>query len=433
MDSAPKYSIAGKQLFTTQNEFNVYLPDEASKHFFSEIIQIINNIDNFNYMSKMDFLLKISFTNLSQEQISKVNSFLNNQKVAESCIPKNQTVNHIFNWNDMTNPTIKKTLSTKLLDQMQASVENLIHVAPLSSGTDIGAYRAVGKDLCKIIWKQKYDEVQNVLPNTLNKLSNDKANIISEKFCDFVTENANKNNYYFNKPCDEDQANSYFKGVYTSLMHNRSFNDPDMKSVPLKKLFIFCFYPYFLYEFILNNVASKELNSLNKQPRFYFLDRTAVLGSYMFLFYTISTIEESMEASLQKDFQKSLQIMAKINDELFSREKLSDYLTYGFNNLHESTVRSQDLSKTVQDENHKLNSSLNNLIKAKMQNTLLNSKERKTKIFLYIWVTLLLISVIYSIILVFVLSKPDLFYLSSILTMLIIFVSWGIQIINKKY
>lgn len=432
MESSPTYSIAGKRLFSSQSDFESQIPDADTRQIFAEIVTIVNNLDNFNFVSKLDYLLKLNLKNLSSENLSRVQAFLKNTQQTESCIPSSNA-NHIFNWNDLEDANMDTQLSKKILTQMQIDIEALDapSVNPLSYGTNLDLYRTVIKNLCKSIWEHMYTTLQPQLPNEMNKVSTDKLKSMADKLCEFVTDNASRDKYYFNKTCSEN-LDTYFENVYKIVLNQNKFVDKDLTNVYVLKSYIFAFYPYFLFEFILNNVATKLVNSVENAPRFFFLQRIAVLASYMFLFYSVTTIEESMEmTSLQTQYQESLQIMAKINDEIFAREKLSYNSDLGYTDLHQATNTSKDMSLQIQQKNLEIAGAKNNLTKAAIANALFKPKVKYSKVVLYVWVSVLILVTIISALLIYVFKMPDMLYIFAILVLIALMISWITTLIKQ--
>lgn len=436
MTFTPNYTIAGKRIFNSEEDMNTHLPDDNVKRKFSEIVSIVNNIDNFNHISKLDFILKLDMNGLSSDDKSKVQNFFKNSKLTDFCLPTQPSDNHLFNWTHLVQPTMTNDLSKSILSTMQSDIDNLdsSNVNPLHHGTHIESYKEVIRNLCTTIFEHKYKSLQVQYTDSLPSLSRDRIMSMTEKLCEFVTTNANRDKTQFNKNCDDAEGlvDSYFKSVFTIVLNQKQYTSSDLTNKHILKIFVFCFYPYFLFEFILNNIAGPEITSLSNAPRSFFVQRISVLASYMFLFYTVSTIEESMASSgLQKEYQKSLQIMAKINDELFQREKLGIDTNSQYSNLSKNTNNTREMSKDLQMANSNLSSAKNNLNKVALNDTLMNPAYKKSFVYKYIWLSILILCIVLSLVSLLFLQSQNIVYVTGLVIFIIIIITWVIQFFQK--
>jgi hypothetical protein len=195
-----------------------------------------------------------------------------------------------------------------------------------------------------------------------------------------IYENANRNIHSFSSFCEEG-ANTYFNEVSTKIIDFNNVTNNGFKS-----LFLACYYPYFLYEYLINNIATNENDSMDSAPRFFFVQRVAILSVYMFLIYTLITITDNIDVTNQpENYDSSLTIMANINDRLFKDEYLIKNSDFHNENIQDKTEKTQNLSMTLYNQQMNINAVKNNLNKAALADTLLNPKYKKTKVIMILW------------------------------------------------
>jgi hypothetical protein len=125
---------------------------------------------------------------------------------------------------------------------------------------------------------------------------------------------------------------------------------------------------------------------MDSAPRFFFVQRVAILSVYMFLIYTLITITDNIDVTNQpENYDSSLTIMANINDRLFKDEYLIKNSDFHNENIQDKTEKTQNLSMTLYNQQMNINAVKNNLNKAALADTLLNPKYKKTKVIMILW------------------------------------------------
>lgn len=390
--------IYGHQLFSTREEMMTHIPPHVMPRF-KEIINIINNHEAFNLNTHMDYLLKLSFKDDKNEKLderrSNISQFLNSKKEEDSCVPQNPSPHNFFAWDDLKNEAISKELFDDIEKNLKEDIARLDapDVRPLSHGSSHAEYKRVIRNICTNIFIRHFTDLQSEFEDDIPEIGRERLMSYTSELCEYVELNSNRTLNYFIGECADPTAQSYYKNVYGLIMNL------DRKETAIgdafKKIFLVCFYPYFVFEFLMNNIATMEHHSLDSAPRFYFVQRIAVLSGYMFLFYTLLTIIDRMgETKLQNEFNKALTILSTINDNLFGSEKISKENSHGYNDLQKQMDKTKTTSVLLQNQTQDILRVRNNLNKAAVNNALMVPQVKSSRSKMYAWLSLLIISII---------------------------------------
>lgn len=392
IDDLLSLTIFNRKIFMSESVLNSHLPDNDTKKRFLEIANMVTSHTNFNDISKMEYILKLDFSLVfDTNNQSKIRNFLSDgDSNTHKCNPTNSSSeNNFFNWNFATTDTIGNSMCSNVLDELQMKISDLMNVSPLSHGKSKDDYKEVMQNVCKTIFETHYTRLQYSFPSELDSWNNISTSSYVDQLYGNISRDVSKQYSVFTKNCDNNSNNpqSYFEAVYNYVMN---YDKRGMK-VGFKKLFIMTHYPYFLYEFLLNNIASQELDSVEAAPRLYFVQRIAVLSVYIFLFYVLLTIV--INTNDGNNFQKGISIMADLNDELFKRESI-DESTFGYHDLQNTTDKTHNLSTMLYTKQYEIEMMKNNLQKAAVAEVSLKSPIKKSRLSYISWIIFMIIVVI---------------------------------------
>lgn len=424
-------SIQGRKLFSTEEEMNAHIPPHIMPRFL-EVINTISSLEMFNYNTRLDYLLKLDFSGeLTPEKKSNISRFLTAVSAPDKCVSSQGSMSDFFAWDDLKEENIHEDLFLSLMNDLEQDVERLdsSDVKPLSHGSSHQEYKLLIRNVCKNIFIRHYVALQKHFDSELAPVSNSNLGTFTSQLCDHVELNSNRTLDYFNRDCAITDVDTYYKNVFDIVMDKRSREVAINK--PFKKLFMVCFYPYFMFEFLMNNVATMEHDSMDSAPRFFFVQRITILGAYMFMFYTMITMIDKMGGTkLQNHYGKAFAIMSKINDNLFAQEKISKDHALGYNDLQAQTNATRSLALELQEANNNIIKIKNNLTKAALNNALLVPRVSSSRLYMYIWLTLFLVSVVSLGIMMFfsqVKVVGDIFYALSSLIVVAIAIAFAIR------
>ena len=387
-------SIQGRKLFNTEEEMNTHIPAHIMPRFL-EVVNTISSLEMFNYNTRLDYLLKLDFSNdMTPEKKSNISRFLTAVSEPDKCVSSQGSMYDFFAWDDLKEDNIHEDLFLKLMNDLEQDVERLdsSDVKPLSHGSSHQEYKLFIRNVCKNIFKRHYVELQKHFDSDLSPISDSNLNTYTSQLCDHVEMNSNRTLDYFNRDCSITDADTYYKNVFDIVMEKNSREA--VINTSFKKIFMVCFYPYFMFEFLMNNVATMEHDSMDSAPRFFFVQRITILGAYMFMFYTMITLIDKMGGTkLQNHYGKAFAIMSKINDNLFAQEKITKDHALGYNDLQTQTNATRSLAVELQNASDNIIKIRNNLTKAAVNNALLVPRVSTSRSYMYTWLILLVISV----------------------------------------
>lgn len=387
-------SIQGRKLFNTEEEMNTHIPAHIMPRFL-EVVNTISSLEMFNYNTRLDYLLKLDFSNdMTPEKKSNISRFLTAVSEPDKCVSSQGSMYDFFAWDDLKEENIHEDLFLKLMNDLEQDVERLdsSDVKPLSHGSSHQEYKLLIRNVCKNIFKRHYVQLQKHFDSELSPISDSNLGTFTTQLCDHVEMNSNRTLDYFNRDCSITDADTYYKNVFDIVMEKNSRET--VINTSFKKIFMVCFYPYFMFEFLMNNVATMEHDSMDSAPRFFFVQRITILGAYMFMFYTMITLIDKMGGTkLQNHYGKAFAIMSKINDNLFAQEKITKDHALGYNDLQTQTNATRSLAVELQNASDNIIKIRNNLTKAAVNNALLVPRVSTSRSYMYVWLILLLISV----------------------------------------
>lgn len=438
MPLSPNFSLGGIYLFSSQDDINSQLPTADLQTRFLSISKIISTHTNFLDESRFDQLLKLDFSDATMNvatNIAVVKNIIKNQDFTiGACEPTGTNPTNFFDSmypRTMLRTTIDSTLGANVISAMKKRIEAMdARLEPIGYGTNLQPYHDIMNDVCLEIWKYHYGKLQSYMANASGV---DQLPVISTYeriagiFCDHVKNNVDRaRNSFYSKNCQED---TYFKSVHQLLMNYT--NTPEAQVDPIQRnpwvmrIFLSCYFPYFMFDFILGNVALSQMNSLDKAPRFYMLRRFAVLSAYMTLFYTAYSLYDVNPSEAKF-------VMSQINDRLFAKEMdhdISGALTYA--DVHQDTTNNAMLSQDLNKINQDIVSSRSNLNKALYNDISVNSDLKRSAAIKWVWLSLLIVTIVGCALLYFFLDVNYLYMFCAI--MAVVLVISGIVNLAKKF
>lgn len=388
-------SIQGKKLFSTEEEMNAHVPGQVKQRFL-EIMDTISSLEAFNVKTNLDYLLRLDFTmDMTNDQRTNISRFFSDMPAMNKCVNTSGSSSDFFAWDNLMGNSIRDVMYSAIMKNMEEDVDRIdsTDVKPLSHGVSHSDYKLVIKNLCTNIFKRHFLDLQRVFEDNLMVVSEKNLEEYSSILCEHVRLNSDHTLDYFDRNCAITDAETYYKDAYNHIIDMES--NYSAISIPFKKLFMACFYPYFVFEFLMNNIATKEQDSMDSAPRFFFVHRITVLGGYMFLFYTLVTIIDQLGSSkLQSDYGRAFTLMAKINDNLFVQENMTNDQTLGYTDLQQQTQDTRALATELQNMTHDIIKIRSNLNKAAMNDALLLPQVAKSKTRKYIWLAFSLAAIV---------------------------------------
>lgn len=380
------YILYGEQLFESDTEVNTHLPSDATKDKFSTILSIVSDLTNFKKNTKIQYLLQTDFT-ANSDIANRIQTYYTST-TKHDCILDGDA--YLFNWN-ASNP-MPTQLATTILSSLE---QDLNDMPALSHGTSNSKYKMVMRNVCKHIFLHHYPILQGnnqLLQSTTSTMLSDYVTLL----CAHIESNANRESRRFDTRCDSGN-DTYFKSVYDQTMKYKNANIPQ----DMRKIFLFCFYPYFAFEFILNNVAQKNNTSAETAPRLYMFHRIAVLAVYIFLFHLMMTLLETMQPG-QANTYKAFSILSKLNDEMFKREQINTS-----NILNNTTKNTKTLSDKLQKQNVDVAATRSNVTKAAIYEQRIKSRLTMSIVVMYLWLILTVLTIVGCIVSTFVVGIKD--------------------------
>lgn len=425
-------SISGRKLFGSLEEMRAHVPDHVMPRFV-EVINTISSLEMFKMTTRLDYLLKLDFTtDMTPGTRSNISRFLSSINAPDKCVDKQGSDVDFFSWDDLKNTTLHENLYLAIMSDLEEDIARLDtpEVKPLSHGTSHQEYKMCIKHLCKNIFIKHYMDLQSIFDNELQPISKSNLASYSSSLCDYIEMNTDRSSDFFNRNCAITDADTYYKNVYNSVTEKESREGAVDQA--FKKIFLACYYPYFVFEFLMNNVATMEQDSLESAPRFFFVHRISVLGAYMFLFYVMATIIDKLGSTkLQSHYGKAFAIMSKINDNLFAQENSTHDQEFGYTDLQNQTHETRKLAMEVQSMSQDVMKIKNNLNKAAVNSVLLSPQVASSRTQKTVWLAFLIVSVVLLFAMLFLSNfkyVTDTFYAFSTLVVIIVLIAYLVRV-----
>ena len=437
MDLTSQYSLAGIRLFSSEQDLMAQLPSESLRNRFTDISGLVSTYENFVEASSFERLLKLDFTNatLNTSNVSQVMDILNNTLIAQgACRSTNSPTNFYDSKYTIRTRDINAQLARNIINTMRAQLEILPpDLEPLSDGTTtIQTFRNIMMSVCTEIWKFHYANLQEFM-NTVNATIKlpmiNSFEWLASRFCNYVTLNASRSaDKFYSSDCSD--TATYFNIVHRVLMeytrNEESLVDTVQSNPMVMRFFISCFYPYFMFDFILNNIATQNMDSIDKAPRYYMLRRFAVLASYMCLFYVAFSIRDI-------EVNTARYVLAKVNDDLFAKEMASSNTRLSYTEIHQDTTENAKLSNDLAKISQDVMASRGNLNKALTNDIGVNTKTSKAKSVMYMWIAFAVITLVGCGALYFLMTpdKMKYMYMYIMIMFAVLFIYWIVVLASR--
>lgn len=436
-DTYENIQINGRRLFPSQSSMRSHLPTTDVAARFIQIVSGINDATGFTNMSKFDKLITLDFNTQESSERSQVRNYLTSGKDdIDKCGVMN-TNNDTFHSFEFTTSEIDSSLLSTLVTDLTTDIDNLKqdNVKPLSHGTHLSNYRTVFKNLCKNIFNYHYAKLQTEFPAITQQVSDNEIATKTGKLLTYLENNSKKDAERFSGECDDDDLDDTYSGNVYNLVMNYTDSNTQIDA-SFKKAFYMCYFPFFYFDFIMNNVAPKDQSDNDTAPRYFFVHRIAVLAVYVCMFLAVKTIIDNVNPSTQLDnFGSLINILSTINDELFSRETLETNSSLGYQNLQTDTEATFSASNILQMKNSEITAIRNNLSKAAIKEVEIRPKIKRSKIFLILWSIFFALVFIASILLLYVFpvdQQRGPFWIFLVVIAVIVFIAWLIDVIRTS-
>lgn len=400
MDLTSQYSLAGINLFSSEQDLVSQLPSEDLRQRFLDISSLVSTFDNFVEASSFERLLRLDFTSatLNTSNVSTVLNILTNKNFGDGAC-KSSSTGFATNFYDakytLRTRDINPQLARNIINTMRTQLEVLpSDLEPLSSGTTtIQTFRNIMMAVCTEIFKFHYTNLQEFLKSanaTLILPTIGSFEWLSNRFCTYASLNASRSTNIFHSS-DCNNTSTYFQSVHRVLLNftknPESYVDNVQSDPAVMRIFLSCFFPFFMFDFILNNIAKQNMDSLDKAPRYYMLRRFSVLAAYMCLFYVAFSLRDI-------DTSTSRYLLAKINDDLFAKEMTNSDVTLSYTSIHQDTTENAKLSRNIVKLSEDITASRGNLNKALTNDLGVNTKMSRAKSVMYMWVAFTIVTTI---------------------------------------
>lgn len=437
MDLTSQYSLAGIRLFSSDQDLMSQLPSESLRTRFTDISGLVSTYENFTEASSFERLLKLDFTSnsLNNSNVSQVIDILNNTMFTQGACKNTNSPTNLYDSNyTIRTRDVNPHLARNIIDKMRSQLEILPpDLEPLSDGsTTIRIFRNLMRSVCTEIWKFHYENLQEFM-NSVNATVKlpiiDSFEWLANRFCDYVHLNASRSaDKFYSSDCSD--TNTHFNIVHRVLMeytrNEESFVDTVQSNHMVMRFFISCFYPYFMFDFILNNIATQNMDSIDKAPRYYMLRRFAVLASYMCLFYVAFSVRDI-------EVNTARYVLAKINDDLFAKEMASSNMRLSYTEIHQDTTENAKLSHDLAKISQDVMASRGNLNKALTNDIGVNTKISRAKSVMYMWIAFAIITFVGCAALYFFMSPDKMKYMYMYIMIMtsVLFIYWIVALANR--
>lgn len=395
--------------------FYSYFPDIKTANRFEDIAKFVKDENDFHSETYFKKLLLFNINPSNPPTILNEMNYLNTSSIqSEKCKPTDLTTkNTYFNWfenSDYIDKNISDALLTSIMSHLSDDFSILnsgSNTLLLTKGEGIGKYKNIVRNICNDIFVYQYKQFHAKHTNAFMETSDTHLKDEAKSMCAYIDANVQNKYVTFIHDCSTtaDINNSYFAHVISavdtySISNSITFSSNALNEKKyLKKMFVMCFYPYFIFLFIINAVAQKNTTTMNA-PRFFFIQRLIILSAYLFLYYMLLSLYVSVNSSSthRKDI---LEIISNLNDHILYHEQIKDeHLTY--NTMQQKTNDTNSESLQIAAMGAQVNLLKNNLTKSAMYDTRLKPALIRSKVFLIVSAFFLVIAIAGGLVIMFV-------------------------------
>jgi hypothetical protein len=442
------FALTGENFFGVNNEQQLTKNIEPKYiERFKNIITFISNYNNFQQHSKVEKLVKMDMNlppqDIAFEQVSRI---LSNRSATSKCdsfagmepmFCTSSTTNPIVTVPDVMKipmtPDANNNLSDKiLLVIMRLSLRDKLLSSTTASDTSArDMHKEFFRIICLEIFKTHYKAlftnrvkynfdtgltVADLNDFQLTEILQGYYSVIETISIDVDGFNSNSYSNYYNIVCDE--IVNYSKRQSNQLSNPIFYN-----------MFLSCFYPYIQFSYIVGQIPMIESNtSIDKAPRYFILRRLAIAFSYIFEFYTVLTFYNSCSISSKVMAETILEsINTCMTQEMISTSEKT------YNDLHSDNLTNVETSKNLTNINRDITLSQNNLTKAIINETNIQSKYKNSFIIMWLWIALFIVFVVICAVFVIFLNNSNAIqylYIASTLVAMAIFITIIVEMLN---
>lgn len=406
--------IMDNDLFDGSSEISSYFGNASTAKKFEEIATIVSSKSEFDDKTFFEKLLKFNFAKNSD--LKYMNYFNSSSKSSEQCKTGDTSRDTFFNWfENSSNIEDDASYLEDLITDLETDFNDIATDTKdslLSRGnkSDINAYKKVIRNICKNVFVYHYKTL-NSNENGSKFLKNDDATSLKsecEKLCQVIGEDVNNSSVFFIQNCDatNDEIQNSFFGNIIDIIYKYNLKELNFTSNEInekkyfKKLFVMCFYPYFIFLYMINTIARKNNTSNVDTPRYFFVQRIAILSTYIFLYYTLLSIYNAIPSGDNSDKKTVIQLISDLNDKIIYQERFSDS-NKSYHTMQQTTDNTRQASQNISILANEVIKLKNNLTKAGVYDARLQPVVKKSKQYLILGSVFLFITVVGALIMMF--------------------------------
>lgn len=422
------YSVHGKRIFKNDTERDAHLPTQELRERFASLVDPISTFTSFGDKSKLDYTLTLNLgaDNMTSAQMSMVSdylgSFSDNNKCRE---PTNKQ--HFLNWADLTNANIpSKEQANRILDRLEQELSGL-EGKPLSFGTFHEDYKAVIDTICFENLKTNWQRYVNIDQSFVQQMT--ESTMLNQKnaLVNYVESEVDHAPTAFIKNCSTGDGSTYWAKVVSAVKEY----DKSSISTEFRKMFMIFYYPYFLFSYMIENVARKDMKNPHT-PRLFLFQRFAVVAVYTFIFYTVMTILQNLNNNVASDaYQRAYMQLAKVNDTLFANESIIDQENFDGLQMQNMSNGPYQLSNVASSLESRIQQMHANLTKSAYADAQLQRRYRRARMYMIFWSIMLGITMILPFIFI-VLNYDVAFYVSWVILCAIVVIGLIVHFVTGK-
>lgn len=417
------YTIHGKQIFKNQEELDAHLQTDDVRSRFKSIIDPVSSYNAFLDRTKLAYILTLNFDNMSSVQSSIVENYLRSFSDGNTCSSVTDS-QHFLNWNGLDGASTGNADMIKdILDHVD---EDLAYMEsrPMSRGQDLDTYTHFMSNICFEVFRRYYHKLSNVFPNFMSDMADSSLMVHKLDIERHIDEHVGKDSLAFIRTCDDSDGSSYWKSVMDSI---KSFTST---SIELRKIYLLAFYPYYQFKFLMNSVAHKNVAEI-QAPRLFLFQRFAVLSAYIYIFYTLMVILQSMGSSVTSaNYQRAYLLLARFNDSIFSNESFIDQESREDIQAQVMANGTYKMSVDLKDVNQKIEDMKGNLGRSTFAEHRYARELKSKKIWSYFWIFVIIASLAVPLTLM-LLSKDMPFFISWAVLLSVVFLGLIMNLVRK--
>jgi len=452
---ATEYNIMDVGIFQTgvqageSNVYSSFFPDESTQNKFKDILGFVSDYNTFKDKTYFEKILTLDIKN----QYSSDYFQTTDRSRTEQCIGGTENFTWLNDNSQFSTNNINgsgSNLDLDIVNQIEEDMRNNMNSDEmlLTKGDKDGVkkYKDIIKNICKEIFKHQYAELRDESGTESFTIENDsKIDNEINKMTTYIDEQVRNNRESFIRECtDEKPRNTYYGDIVAAMyeyQNNGKFEHVKFSNISPSakeheefrffKLFLIIFYPYFVFNYIINSIALEDVNPLTHQqsPRYFFFQRMTVLSCYIFMYYTLLTIFDNLSQNSTKTH--IIEAITELNDHILFKERIPDE-TLSYHMMQEKSEQTRDSSLQMQQLGHTVSLLKTNLNKAAVYDARLGPILRNAKIHVILASLLMVITIVGALVLMFIPQfGPQTFWIFLIVVIVISVVTFFYSLFRK--